>query len=244
MLLRSVMKHVKDQNWFAVGIDFLIVVVGVFIGIQVANWNTDLAEQARGEKIKIRLATEFIEIESELARHVRDVTKWIKIADQLTEDILSDRIERDTKELSDRLHSIRWRPTSGGSNTITEIISQGDMDVLHSPDLVEKLLRFNTLSERHTENNFAERIFVSGDRNSVYKISYLAAIPLNERPDDFSQKLEQMIAAPDFYLSIETFSQALQIDLIWYQASLEQACTILQELNQPCRESGITSVDK
>ena len=39
MILRSVMRHVRDQNWFAVGIDFLIVIVGVFIGIQVANWN-------------------------------------------------------------------------------------------------------------------------------------------------------------------------------------------------------------
>ena len=41
MLLRSLTKHVTDQNWFAVFIDFLIVVVGVFIGIQVANWNAD-----------------------------------------------------------------------------------------------------------------------------------------------------------------------------------------------------------
>ena len=39
MLLRRITKHVKDQNWFAVGIDFAIVVIGVFIGIQVANWN-------------------------------------------------------------------------------------------------------------------------------------------------------------------------------------------------------------
>jgi len=39
MILRRVTEHVKAQNWFAVGIDFLIVVVGVFLGIQVANWN-------------------------------------------------------------------------------------------------------------------------------------------------------------------------------------------------------------
>lgn len=39
MLLRSLTKHVKDQNWSAISIDFFIVVVGVFIGIQVANWN-------------------------------------------------------------------------------------------------------------------------------------------------------------------------------------------------------------
>lgn len=39
MILRRITQHVKDQNWFAVGLDFFIVVVGVFIGIQVANWN-------------------------------------------------------------------------------------------------------------------------------------------------------------------------------------------------------------
>ena len=33
MILRRITKHVKDQNWFAVGIDFIIVVVRVFIGI-------------------------------------------------------------------------------------------------------------------------------------------------------------------------------------------------------------------
>lgn len=39
MLLRRITKHVKDQNWFAVVLDFLIVVFGVFIGLQVGNWN-------------------------------------------------------------------------------------------------------------------------------------------------------------------------------------------------------------
>lgn len=39
MLLRRISHHLKEQNWFAVFLDFLIVVVGVFIGIQVANWD-------------------------------------------------------------------------------------------------------------------------------------------------------------------------------------------------------------
>jgi len=46
MLLRRITKHVTDQNWFAVFIDFLIVVVGVFIGIQVANWNAELKDKS------------------------------------------------------------------------------------------------------------------------------------------------------------------------------------------------------
>jgi hypothetical protein len=39
MLLRRMIDHVKNQNWTAVALDFAIVVMGVFIGIQVANWN-------------------------------------------------------------------------------------------------------------------------------------------------------------------------------------------------------------
>ena len=39
MIPRRIAEHVKAHNWFAVAIDFLIVVVGVFVGLQVNNWN-------------------------------------------------------------------------------------------------------------------------------------------------------------------------------------------------------------
>lgn len=53
MLLRRVIEHVKSQSWAAIGIDFVIVVVGVFIGIQVSNWNDDLENQ--------RIAADYVE---------------------------------------------------------------------------------------------------------------------------------------------------------------------------------------
>jgi hypothetical protein len=45
MIPRRLYEHVKSHNWFAVAIDFVIVVVGVFIGIQVSNWNAERREQ-------------------------------------------------------------------------------------------------------------------------------------------------------------------------------------------------------
>ena len=39
MILRRITQHVQEQNWTAVAIDFVIVVVGVFIGLQVSTWN-------------------------------------------------------------------------------------------------------------------------------------------------------------------------------------------------------------
>ena len=41
MILRRVIAHVRKQEWTAISIDLVIVVVGVFIGIQVSNWNTE-----------------------------------------------------------------------------------------------------------------------------------------------------------------------------------------------------------
>lgn len=61
MLLRRITKHVKDQNWFAVGIDFVIVVIGVFIGIQVANWNDARTNEYRESEILGTIYDELVE---------------------------------------------------------------------------------------------------------------------------------------------------------------------------------------
>jgi hypothetical protein len=45
MILRRITEHLKKQNWTAVALDLAIVVVGVFIGTQVSNWNQDRIEK-------------------------------------------------------------------------------------------------------------------------------------------------------------------------------------------------------
>jgi len=55
MILRSLMEHVHDQNWVAVCLDFFIVVVGVFIGFQVSNWNELQNERAAAVSFEQRL---------------------------------------------------------------------------------------------------------------------------------------------------------------------------------------------
>ena len=66
MLLRRIIEHVEDQNWTAIALDFVIVVVGVFIGIQVSNWNEDVAFKKR-EQVLLR------ELRGEIAQNMVDV---------------------------------------------------------------------------------------------------------------------------------------------------------------------------
>ena len=45
MLMRRAVEQLKHQHWMAIGIDLAIVVLGVFLGIQVSNWNEARIEQ-------------------------------------------------------------------------------------------------------------------------------------------------------------------------------------------------------
>jgi len=47
MILRRLTQNLKEQNWTAITIEFVLLVVGVFLGIQVANWNEERADLAR-----------------------------------------------------------------------------------------------------------------------------------------------------------------------------------------------------
>ncbi|MBL0041283.1 MAG: hypothetical protein IPP28_09655 [Xanthomonadales bacterium] len=45
MILRRLAQSLKEQNWTAITIEFVLLVLGVFLGIQAANWN-----EARGDR--------------------------------------------------------------------------------------------------------------------------------------------------------------------------------------------------
>lgn len=76
MILRRVIQHVRKQEWTAIGIDFVIVVVGVFVGIQVSNWNAARADQARAQAYLARI---HVNLEADLLSIQRRETLWRQV---------------------------------------------------------------------------------------------------------------------------------------------------------------------
>ena len=62
MIGRRVIGHLKNQQWTAFGIEFVIVVLGIFIGLRVSNWNQErtVGQQAANfaERLKADLCEE------------------------------------------------------------------------------------------------------------------------------------------------------------------------------------------
>ena len=76
MILRRVIAHVRNQEWAAIAIDFVIVVLGVFIGIQVSNWNEN---RALRERERTHLEQLLIDLESDRTTGERGVAATNRI---------------------------------------------------------------------------------------------------------------------------------------------------------------------
>jgi hypothetical protein len=70
VILRSIVHAIRTQNWTAIAIELVIVIIGVFIGTQVANWNEERIERRETQRMLVQLRPE-IESQMEFFRNGR-----------------------------------------------------------------------------------------------------------------------------------------------------------------------------
>ncbi len=58
MILQSLSKAIREQNYYAVALEFIIVIAGVVIGFQIQDWNEGRSERAREAEYLLRLDAE------------------------------------------------------------------------------------------------------------------------------------------------------------------------------------------
>lgn len=97
MLLRRITKHVRDQNWFAVGLDFFIVVIGVFFGIQIGNWNDARLDHLAYQKAHTRMVVEVRTNIAETERVLERASPILENFQNAIEDVRSCRIDPEAR---------------------------------------------------------------------------------------------------------------------------------------------------
>lgn len=66
MILARITRAVRQQNWFAVALEFVIVIAGVVIGFQISAWNETRQERGLEQTYLERLAFELETVSEEL----------------------------------------------------------------------------------------------------------------------------------------------------------------------------------
>jgi hypothetical protein len=154
MLLRRITKHVKDQNWFAVGIDFFIVVIGVFIGIQVANWNEAQVDRGKAELVLERLEADFGHIETASLEAIDHTNQSISIVEKLmTKSVQRSLILSEALETGQLEAIAYFRGPVRGSSTYDELKSAGELRFIRSEALRSRLADFERTRVMHVAAN-------------------------------------------------------------------------------------------
>ena len=150
MILRRVIEHVKAQNWTAVALDFVIVVVGVFIGIQVSNWNDARADRAGERQLLKRLQDETRALlgvqKSEYAAQAPRAEAMTAIYPLLFDQAVTQSLS----ETQCRLIAIsHWLPAPTDElPVLEEAISTGRFDLISNERIAANLRRFALVRER------------------------------------------------------------------------------------------------
>jgi len=147
MLLRRIMKHFRNENWFAVALDLVVVVLGLFIGLQVDTWWENQKEQS----LEIAYLQEIRE-DFELNREqLRDTTTRLEeiIQDML---VLAGQSAQaspslSVEELNKRFISVSIMPTFLPVNrAFSNLTGSGDLRLLQSRELKNALANYYAMA--------------------------------------------------------------------------------------------------
>ncbi len=77
MILRRLAQSIKQQNWTAIVIEFILLVSGVFLGIQVSNWNADRVDKIRANANLQRIGAD---LDADLANYQDRLRFWADVS--------------------------------------------------------------------------------------------------------------------------------------------------------------------
>ncbi len=78
MILRRIAEAFRRQDWFTVFVETLIVVLGVFLGLQVNNWNAARADRVQAHEYLQRIGAD---LDADIATYRDRLAFWAKVAD-------------------------------------------------------------------------------------------------------------------------------------------------------------------
>jgi hypothetical protein len=137
MILRRLVDGVREQNWFLVVLEVLIVVVGIFIGLQVNDWSDERIDRADEQAFLFALHGDLL-LSDDLSRRLRE-RRLLKL-DTLMDasDVLfgrSDRNEFSQEECMALGGSHFYNFIVSDLSSMSELISAGRMHIIRNQDL-------------------------------------------------------------------------------------------------------------
>ena len=235
MLLRSINHHVRQQNWFAVWVDFLIVVIGVFVGLQAQEWSNARAdrnaERAAIERliVEYRQNLELLDAENEKSRKALTATE-----DLLSMIALGNYPQAMNENLAQTilscLQNAKLIPALGTTNSL---VASGDLGLIGDPEIQKALNQWPAVAQvliewQEIERNHGEELILGETFNYLSWPTLLSFLDEDWQASRLENDLQGLFSSKRFegLLTNRRYNTSKSIERI---EALEAQTTLLLE---------------
>lgn len=143
MILRRITEAFRKQDWFTVAVETLIVVLGVFLGIQLGNWN-QYAGNRRSETEYLRqLQGDLHNIRAEIDAQIEFEQFQANLAEDIFGLIRNDTSESRALRIGMGLNELTVRRTlRTQSPTFLDLQGSGKLEIISDPALREAIISY------------------------------------------------------------------------------------------------------
>jgi hypothetical protein len=208
MLLRRFTQHVKDQNWFAVTLDFLIVVAGIFIGLQVSAWNDSLSDRVMEREYLERLLRD---MDVSVERQIQEFE--VERSGIESMDLLADALERQSFSEEAKMATIEALNYMGWvvqpyTNLITvrELQSSGNISLIRSFEVRDAIgaLEFSFNEALHSAQETSA--ILGGVQPEIQKWAFLPPSDTGQWGYDTLPDYDYILTVPHAHKIVSNFS--------------------------------------
>lgn len=216
MIIRTLAQAVREQNWFTVAVELLVVVAGIYLGLQADAWNQGRIDDQRSQQAVEALQTDFVEISDaaeNLAQYYKGIITDLQV---LTRSLKAGEI------LPDDEAAIRNAIANGSnfgdppppSGTYRDLSGSGNLALIRNKELRLKLIEYDETirmifeSDANINTKLAQfayrfnRYATMQDEFFVPDAADFAFVDVR-LPEVESIDYQSMLADPDFHIAAE-----------------------------------------
>ena len=167
MIVHRIAEYAKAQNWGAVGIEFVIIVVGVFVGLQAQDWSTARAERSAEHAAIERLIVEYqlnlvlLDEDKEKSQETMAATeRLMAMISPEPAAVIAD--EALAQTFLNCLTNSKFIPTLGTTNSL---VASGHLRLIGDPEIQRMLTQWPTTAQvliewQEIERNHGEELIL------------------------------------------------------------------------------------
>ncbi|WP_203291422.1 hypothetical protein [Maricaulis parjimensis] len=231
MILSRLSHAIREQNWFAVALEFLIVLAGVVIGFQVSAWNEARQDREREALIVQRLQADFTDITQQTALTIDQLEARIIAGDTFARLLQEAPEGSDTEAFFTSLSQAVGTPVPlGRSATYAELLASGEMRLIRSESLRTALVEFDEQVRRQELAYASLARLITDNAGILVQAQSFSLEDTAALPPHLEAAIAEIRRSPDTFTAARLTQRVNQVNLYWHRGTLERAQAVLDIL--------------